>query len=156
MSRDPGRGSTETTPGRSVPGDRHRWRWPARVALLVLVVSLLPVPGRGAAGGGSAAIPVPFGLDPFVASHLLGYAVLAACCLRALETGTAASPERSRLRLLAVAVMLTAGYGAAIEALQVPIPWRSGGVADAGINAVGAISGVVADSVGRWRRRSRC
>ncbi|QHS17882.1 VanZ family protein [haloarchaeon 3A1-DGR] len=162
-------------PERSVPDDRHRWRWPARVALLVLVVSILPVPGSGTGDGGSEAFPVLFGLDPFVASHLLGYAILAVCCLRALEAGgtaflersrlrvaflersrlRVAFSERSRLRVLAAAVFLSAGYGALVELLQVPLPWRSGGAIDAGVNAVGAFLGVAVYLAGRWRNRSR-
>ncbi|SDY53926.1 VanZ family protein [Halopenitus persicus] len=142
-------------PERSVPDDRHRWRLPARVALLVLVVSILPVPGSGTGDGGSEAFPVLFGLDPFVASHLLGYAILAVCCLRALEAGGTAFSERSRLRVLAAAVFLSAGYGALVELLQVPLPWRSGGAIDAGVNAVGAFLGVAVYLAGRWRNRSR-
>lgn len=121
------------------------WRPTVGFALLVLVVSIVPVPGGSSEG---AAFPVvgPVGIDPlvtshidpFVASHLLAYAILAALCLRALV-----DRGRGILPAIAVAVVLAAGYGAAIELLQVPIPWRSGGLFDAAINAVGAVAGAV-------------
>ncbi|WP_143040913.1 VanZ family protein [Halopenitus malekzadehii] len=128
------------------------------LAIVVLAASLVPVPDGGLTGGDPGGGPIPFGLDPFpvrldpfLVSHLIAYGALAVSCRRVL---TAASVGWSRVAVLAAAVVLATGYGAVIEVLQVPLPWRSGGLVDAGINAVGAGVGVVLDSVGRVLRRA--
>ncbi|WP_280537543.1 VanZ family protein [Halopenitus sp. POP-27] len=138
----------------SLLGRRYRPRGLAVLAVLAIVVlaaSLVPVPDGGLAGGDPGGSPIPFGLDPFLVSHLIAYGALAVSCRRTL---TAASVGWSRLCVVGAAVVLATGYGAVIEVLQVPLPWRSGGLADAGINAVGAGVGVVLDSVGWVLRRA--
>ncbi|TKX83214.1 hypothetical protein EXE43_25420, partial [Halorubrum sp. SS5] len=87
-------------------------------ALVVLVASVVPVPGSSG-GGGSAlggvldVLPAGVGLtDPF---HLVGYAVLAAL-LVPVTRGNRFGP------LLAAGGAVAFGFG--IELVQAPIPWR--------------------------------
>ncbi|SNR30552.1 VanZ family protein [Halorubrum vacuolatum] len=96
-------------------------------ALLVLIASIVPIPGS--AGGGPG---LPFGVgltDPF---HLLGYAVLA--WLLVGVTGV-------NLSGLAIAVLLATGYGFGIELVQGIIPWRTFAWSDVLLNAMGAAMG---------------
>jgi hypothetical protein len=109
-------------------------------SLLVLVVSVVPVPGSS--GGEAAFFTLSVGVDPFVASHLLAYAIIAGLCRRTLRERDFEVREAA-----VIAVVLAAGYGATIELLQVPIPWRSGGPFDAAINAVGAVVGVLVGTI---------
>ncbi|QKG94181.1 hypothetical protein HPS36_13270 [Halorubrum salinarum] len=113
-------------------------------ALVVLVASVVPVPGSSG-GGGSAlggvldVLPAGVGLtDQF---HLVGYAVLAAL-LVPVTRGNRFGP------LLAAGGAVAFGLG--IELVQAPIPWRSFALRDAAVNAVGAAVGA-AIAAGRAR-----
>ncbi|MFA9517643.1 hypothetical protein ACERIT_10565 [Halopenitus sp. H-Gu1] len=138
------------------------WRPAVGFALVVLVVSIVPVPG-GASHGTVFPTVGSVQIDPFVVSHFLASAILAALCHRSLADRNRTDPSacaasvrrRSRRRILttaAIAVAIAAGYGAAIETVQIPVPWRSGGLSDAAINAIGALSGVFARSVRAWAK----
>ncbi|OYR59427.1 VanZ family protein [Halorubrum halodurans] len=113
-----------------------RWRPAASFAALVVVASVVPVPGGGGGGGlgagGSGGVAGVIVLtDPF---HLVGYAVLAALSARA--TG-----RDGRGLLLAAAVAVAVGFG--VELLQTAVPWRTFAWRDALVNAVGAAAGAL-------------
>lgn len=109
----------------------RRWVPAAGFALLLLVTSLVPVPG-------SDSVPVPtllgVPLDKWV--HAVGYGVL---------TGLLAWGGRTRgVADVAVVVFVAIGYGAGIEVLQGFVPSRGTSVADGVANAVGAVLAGVA------------
>jgi Flp pilus assembly pilin Flp len=57
---------------------------------------------------------------------------------------------------VALAWAVAAGYGAFIEIVQMPLPYRSAQWSDVAIDAAGALAGVVVFSCGRrWRGRTR-
>jgi len=91
-------------------------------AAVVLIVSLLPPPLGGQGG---------------LASHLLGYGILTVLLRRG--------------RGVAAAAALAWGYGAAIEAVQWAVPYRSAELIDLGANAVGVAAGLLVDRL--WSRR---
>ena len=87
-----------------------------------MVVSVIPVPEAGP--------KLPY-LDKLV--HLCEYWLFAWLLVQALRV----RPQARRW-----AWLMATGYGAAIEVVQVCIPWRSGDVMDALANGVGAALGV--------------
>lgn len=116
-------------------------------ALVVLIVSVIPLPGASVPGGGTSAFP--FGIGLTVPFHLLGYAVLAW-----LLTGVAGRHPRG----LVAAATLATGYGFGIEIVQTVVPWRSFAWTDVLLNALGAAVGTVMAAAGRtsttrFRRR---
>lgn len=133
-STDRGRGPTRAT-------SRDRRRPAAAFAVVVLAVSLVPVPDAGgeSAGGGHGILEAVAGViaptDPF---HFVGYAVLAA--LSAGATG-----RDSRGLVVAGAVAVAFGFG--VELLQIGVPWRTFAWRDSLVNAVGATAGVLAVAV---------
>lgn len=140
--RSNGDGSDGTT-------DVRTRRRVAAFALVVLIASIIPLPGASVPGGGVAAFPFGIGLTgPF---HLLGYAVLAW-----LLTGVTGRHPRG---LMAAAALAT-GYGFGIEIVQTIVPWRSFAWVDVLLNALGAAVGtamgaarVGGTSTTRFRRR---
>jgi VanZ family protein len=101
--------------------------------LVVVIASVVPVPGSA---GGTAGTAFPFGIgltDPF---HLVGYAILAALVARAKE-----QRQRGRVAALLVAIAVAVAVGFGIELVQATIPWRSFAWRDAAINAAGAVIG---------------
>jgi VanZ family protein len=95
------------------------------LALAVLAASVVEP------GGGVPRTLLGIGLTVYL--HLLAYAGLAA----ALGYAEASADRRTLLVAAAIATL----YGAAIELLQGPIPYRTMALSDAVINAVGAILG---------------
>jgi VanZ family protein len=107
--------------------ERTRWLAVGLLALSILVVSVTPIPG---------AIPEESaGLSTSLLFHLVGYAVLSVSLSAALAS------QRSLRRSVALAVLFATGYGAAIEALQLAIPYRTGDLLDVAVNALGALVG---------------
>ena len=96
------------------------------VAAAILVASVAPPPP----GTGQPAGPLGLvGADKWV--HALAYATLA---------GTVAYAARARSRrALAAAVLAAAAFGLLVEGLQLGLPARSFEVADAAVNAGGAL-----------------
>jgi VanZ family protein len=106
-------------------------------AAAVLVASVVS-PSAGT-GGLSTAGPLDLvGVDKWL--HALAYATLAALVATARRA-------RTRRELLAAA-LVSAGFGATVEAIQLSLPARSGDPADAVANAVGAVVGVAVWCVG--------
>ncbi|WP_430503922.1 VanZ family protein [Haloparvum sp. PAK95] len=127
----------------SVDRTRFRdWLLAIAVGVAILAASVVRVPGE------PSPTPGPVGLtDPF---HLVGYAALAVAVALAL------SKQRELTRdghVAAVAVAVATLFGVGVELVQAPIPWRSFAVADAAINALGAVVGVAV--LGGWRRWRR-
>jgi hypothetical protein len=125
--------SPASDPPPNDPAERAAWdRWRPAVsfAAIVIVASVVPIPGGG--GGGSGVAGVVGLTDPF---HLVGYAVLAALSARA--TG-----RDGRGLLLAAALAVAVGFG--VELLQTAIPWRTFAWRDSLVNAVGAAGGALA------------
>lgn len=118
------------------------WSVPIAVGVAILVASVVRVPGD------PSPTPGPVGLtDPF---HLVGYAALAVAVAVVLSEHR--EPTRS-IHVAGVAVAVATLFGVGIELVQASIPWRSFAVADAAINAVGAVVGVtVLCGWRRWRR----
>jgi VanZ family protein len=86
-------------------------------------------------GGGDPMSPL-FGLPADKVLHVGSYAVLAVLVAFAMRAGGR--------RALALVAVIAVGYGAAIELLQAPIPWRTLDALDATANAAGALLGVAA------------
>lgn len=112
---------------------RYRLALAAGVAGAILVASVVPPP----AGTGKALGPLGVvGADKW--THALAYATLAVAVAYAGHARTVG-------RLLGAAAVATA-VGLLVEAVQLGLPWRSFGLADAAANALGALAGVAA-----WR-----
>ncbi|GAA0508650.1 hypothetical protein SAMN04488066_11120 [Halorubrum aquaticum] len=132
-----GSSGTHREPSRGTP--RERWRPAIAFAAVVLVASVVPVPGGGTGGGVGvgdgvleAVSAVVSPTDPF---HLVGYAVLAALSARGTGRGVRGS-------VVAAAVAVAFGFG--VEVVQTTIPWRTFAWRDSLVNAIGATTGVVA------------
>ncbi|MCY4732619.1 VanZ family protein [Natronomonas gomsonensis] len=111
-----------------------RYAVPVTFAAAILVASVVD-PGDG--------VPrTVLGIGTTVYLHVVGYAALAA----ALGYAARSADWRPLLAAAAVAAL----YGAGIEALQGPIPYRTMSAADAMTNAVGAALGT-----GAWRLLAR-
>ena len=70
--------------------------------------------------------------------HLILYALLAMLWAWSLEA------IESRSQRLLVAITVAIGFGAAMEWYQTKVPGRYGTIVDVGLNAVGALLGIVA------------
>ncbi|GAB3418424.1 hypothetical protein GCM10027435_18410 [Haloparvum alkalitolerans] len=121
------------------------------VAAAVLLASVVPVPGEAPADPGIVGLTDPF--------HLLGYAALAAALVRPVRVAlrerigfpSADALPRSVVAALLAALAATA-FGLGVEVVQAPLPWRSFAVADALVNASGALIG--AGLAAAWLSRS--
>ncbi|WP_122090006.1 VanZ family protein [Halalkalicoccus subterraneus] len=107
----------------------NRWIAVAVVAAAILVVSMIPIPGSVPEEGG--------GIPTSLLFHFVGYAALAG------TVGHAAFPAGGRLRALLTGVCGASVYGALIECLQYPVPYRSFSILDMATNAAGATLGAV-------------
>lgn len=108
---------------------RPGWGVVTTVAGLVLVASLVPVPGGPAGSGGGRVL--------FALAHVLGYGLLAGTL--ALAVRRTARPRWQATLAVFVAVV---GYGAAIEGLQGLSSHRTFSHADIALNALGAVVGL--------------
>ncbi len=119
---------------RSVP---RRFLPALAFAVLLLVVSLFPVPETG----GAPPAPLGIALDKWV--HAGSYAALAVLLAWARES--------QKLAAVALAVAVAVGYGAGIELLQGLVPSRGTSGADAVANTVGAaLAGLAWLVFARW------
>lgn len=92
------------------------------IATIILVLSVIRIPGGGSAGGSVVSLATLF--------HLLAYLGLAAAILITAH-------ERESIGPLQV-FLLAAGFGLAMEVFQYTIPYRSFAVNDILLNAAGA------------------
>lgn len=145
------------TPGSSVAGTPELARGAAAVALawgaVVLAFALLPTHGvLSSVAGERETLTTQVG-------HFAEFALLAALVERwlkargalAAETGLALAP--SHMAPAVGAWLATVAYGAAIEGVQLPLPYRDGQLADLVIDAAGALAGLVVLSAVRYLRR---
>jgi hypothetical protein len=103
------------------------------------VVNLADIKGGSNVGGESYG---PFGLDygPLgwlesdTWAHCMGYALFTAT----LAYAFVAPVRTGRLHRLALAVCLAIAFGACMELIQVPLPYRNGSVIEAIANAISA------------------
>lgn len=128
---------------------RDRWGKAAAFAGVVLLASVVPVPGSGD-GSGAAADGLLAGIAPTDPFHFVGYALLAVLSARAMPDG---------VRWLGVAVGVTVGFGLGVELVQTAVPWRAFAWRDAAVNALGAsvgalVVGVRSDSIRDDRRHT--
>ncbi|RLM59738.1 antibiotic resistance protein VanZ [Halobellus sp. Atlit-31R] len=94
--------------------------------------------GGGAVGdAGSSGVVV----DSYTVAHLVAYGVLAWL----LSAGS--GPGQMDVRVALVAVGLAAAAGVGVELLQAPLEARTASAADALVNGVGAVVGVLARAV---------
>ena len=112
----------------------HRSTLTVAAGLALLVGSVVNPDWFGSSGADAATVSWLF--------HLVGYAALAAAARPLFGPGW---------RGAAAAVAVATGVGAGIELVQLGLAYRTGSVADAALNAVGAAAGVVA--AGAVRRR---
>jgi hypothetical protein len=120
--------------------------YPGLFALLLLVAGLVPTGSIPSDGSAEAARIVldSAGLDLRV--HAIGYGAFAGVLVIA--------SNRLSWSILFGAVLLATAFGAVVELLQWPIPWRTSSVLDALANGVGAcIGAVLAGVVRAFRQR---
>jgi len=120
----------------STPHLPHRWRPSLLAAILLLVGSAIPLPGRINPDTG------PYGPDKLL--HLLGHAGLTAALAAGL---VASSGGAATARDGLFAVGLSTGFGLATEALQESVPGRSFETGDVLAGLVGSLVGALG-----WRR----
>lgn len=101
------------------------------LAVLVLIVSIIPIPEFIGTGANRRSVSLVF--------HLIGYALLALIA----QPIVASHIKRARWQVAIITVGGITGYGVLIELLQAPIPYRTSSIIDVAINAIGAIIGVV-------------
>lgn len=99
------------------------------------VASVTPVASLAAGSSG-------FGIPIDLLFHLVGYAVLTVLLLRAGLAPWAA-------------VLLAVSFGAGIEVVQGPLPYRSRSLLDAGVNLAGGVLAWLGVAVARCRARRR-
>ena len=121
----------------------RRYRGSIAIAFVLLVATLIPTGGVVGPEPPLGSQAFVFGLDTWL--HLIGFGALSASIVLA--------GRRPTWRLVAVAIVLTTAFGALIELLQWPLPWRMGSVADVVANAVGAAVGGCVAFVGRRLRK---
>ncbi len=116
----------------------NRWLLVATLASVLLIGSVIPLPGfvPGSATGGEGGFEPAFDL----VAHFLGYLALALSITLAIR---ARPPGQAALIALVAATL----FGALIELVQAPIPYRQFSLSDLIANAVGAGVGAV---VGYW------
>lgn len=110
------------------PSARARW-FVVLVAGAILVVSVIPIPGSVPQEGGGVPTNVLF--------HFLGYATMA------MVLAFASLTRGLRFRPIAIGLLGANVYGALIECLQHPIPYRSFSYLDVLVNGAGATAGTV-------------
>ncbi|WP_267640808.1 VanZ family protein [Haloarchaeobius amylolyticus] len=111
----------------------RRWLVPLVWAGVVLLASVVDPGGGGAASGGSTASSL-LASDKLL--HGIGYGILAVLAARAVD---------SRELAAALLVVLTVAlFGFGVEVVQWPLPYRAFSLADAAVNALGAVVGVAA------------
>lgn len=107
-----------------------RWTAVALLAGAILVASLIPIPGSVPEDSG--------GIPTSALFHAVGYAALAGAI------GYALLARVDRDRALVAGIGGASAYGALIECLQYPIPYRTFSYLDMAINAAGAALGALA------------
>lgn len=107
-----------------------RWALVALLAGAILVVSVVPIPDSVPEDGG--------GIPTSALFHVVGYAALAAA------TGYALLAPGGRARALVAGSGGAGTYGALIECLQYPIPYRTFSYLDMLVNVAGATLGAAA------------
>lgn len=85
--------------------------------------------------------------------HFVEFALLAALLDLWLTAQSPRRPRRRRLAVASAAWLAAVAYGAAIEVVQLPLPYRDAQVSDLAIDAAGALAGLLALSAGRSLRR---
>ncbi|MCL7416674.1 MAG: VanZ family protein [Halalkalicoccus sp.] len=108
---------------------RNRWTAVLGVALAILAVSVVPIPGAVPDEGG--------GIPTSVMFHFLGYATLAALI------GVALLVRQPPVRGSGTGLASASAYGVLIECLQYPIPYRSFSYVDMLVNGAGATLGAL-------------
>jgi VanZ family protein len=136
MLPDPKRACVQT------PSDRRvDYALVAGFAATVFVASVVDPPTAAAATSTAAGgLPRPLGLPLDKWVHAGTYAVLAGLLCRATDARA--------VRVVLLAALLAATYGAAVEVVQATLPARSFEVGDLAANAVGATLAGVAWRVG--------
>jgi len=126
----------------SLPWVSRRYLPALGFAVGILVTSLVPVPETG-----GETLPTLFGVAVDKWVHAAGYGLLTALLVRARRCRDAAT--------VAGFAALVAGYGAAIELLQWPLPARGASGLDALANAAGAALAALAWLAVVGRREGR-
>jgi hypothetical protein len=103
----------------------HRSTPTVTVGSVVLLGSVVNPAWLGSSGADAASLSWVF--------HLVGYAALAAAVRSLSGPGW---------RGAAAAVVVATGFGAGVELVQLGLEYRTGSVADAALNAGGAVAGV--------------
>ncbi|NUE00933.1 VanZ family protein [Halorubraceae archaeon YAN] len=98
---------------------------------LLFIASVIPLPSASSNAGTTGM----FG--PTAVFHLFGYAILAGLLVWSGFSWPIA---------IGGPILVATGYGAFIEVVQAPIPWRSFSVFDIVLNAIGATIGAVVAS----------
>jgi VanZ family protein len=131
----------------------RRARRAAATWLVVVVLASIVDPaavgtalGGVASAAGDARTGVPVGIDGYTLAHVVAYGVLAWLLVDGIDEDRAES-GRSTVRTAILVVAVATAAGGAVELLQTGVAARSGSVADAAVNGIGAIVGVVARSV---------
>lgn len=105
------------------------------IALVLLLTGVVPTGSLFESGPAGAATVdtglIVVGLDVWL--HMFGYGVLAAALVL--------SADRNSWPVLISAVVAATALGVAVEALQVPLAFRTGSLLDGLANATGAILG---------------
>lgn len=118
---------------------RARWLAVALLAGVILVVSVIPIPGSVPEEGG--------GIPTSVLFHFLGYAALAAALAIALGS--------RRLRSsISGSFAGASGYGVLMEFVQLGLPYRTFSYLDMAVNASGALLATTVALVVALLRRS--
>jgi len=114
------------------------YRWLITFAFIALIIVFSITPGRDQAGDSVFVWLVVNATAPIQKlMHFVCYAAVAVLWAWTLE-----AVEPRLLRLL-LALALTVGLGATLEWYQTQVPGRFGTLADAILNAVGAVVGVI-------------
>ncbi len=120
---------------------RHQWPW--LTATLLIAVGIFALSSRPAPSIGASTLD---GVASYLA-HFLIYASLAVCLLKA----TVPSSFRGSA-LVALAVLL---YGISDELHQATVATRDASVADAGVDLLGALAGVLLPRAPRLKRKEK-
>lgn len=112
-------------------------RWGPALLLMALIFMLSSIPSQG--------MPVFGGYDLLVKKlgHFTGYALLAQSFLRGLG--------RNDLKTIGFAWILAVLYGASDELHQAFVPGRQSTLIDVGIDALGALTGLIPSLIRRLR-----
>jgi VanZ family protein len=131
----------------------RRARRAAAAWLVVVVLASIVDPaavgtalGGVASAGGAAGTGVPVGIDGYTLAHVVAYGVLAWLLSHGIDRERRKSGG-STLRTAILVVAVATAAGGAVELLQTGVAARSGSVADAAVNGIGAVAGGVVRSV---------